>query len=174
MFHAIKADIAIIEGNPIMTVLSNRGFHALLFYRIAHWLWVHRIPVFPMVLTRFIQILYAIDIDWRAKIEGGCTIVHGVGLVIGMCASVGAGTKLYHGVTLGIAHSESNDGYPVVGRNVLIGAGAKVLGHITIGDGAKIGANAVVLQDVPAYAAAVGVPAKVIQRKLKVMENAAM
>lgn len=156
----ILDDLEAVDSHKLKVFISNRGFHALLVYRIANLFYRMRIPLLPMILTRIIQIVYSIDIDWRAKIEGGVVIVHGVGLVIGQGASIGAGTKLYHGVTLGISHSVE-DGFPKVGRNVLIGAGAKILGKVHVGDNAKIGANAVVVSDVPSNAVAVGIPAKI-------------
>jgi serine O-acetyltransferase len=165
MIREIKADIRAVESGRLKAIISNRGFHALLFYRLANFLWHKHIPVIPLILTRVIQILYGIDIDWRARIGAGCVIVHGVGVVIGMGATIGPGTKIYHGVTLGIAHSGNADGFPTIGRNCLIGAGAKVLGNITIGDNARVGANAVVLKDIPSYAIAVGVPAQILTRK---------
>ncbi|WP_206706332.1 serine O-acetyltransferase EpsC [Anoxybacillus flavithermus] len=156
----ILDDLYAVESNKFKAFLSNRGFHALLIYRISNLLYRWHIPLLPMILTRIVQIIYSIDIDWRAKIAGGVVIVHGVGVVIGQGAEIGAGTKLYHGVTLGISHS-NNDGFPKIGRDVLVGAGAKILGKVNVGDNAKIGANAVVLSDVPPNAIAVGVPAKI-------------
>lgn len=164
MIKEIVEDIRLTNTHWLKAVISNRGFHALLFYRLSNWLWKRRIPLLPLILTRIIQIIYSIDIDWRARISGGVTIVHGVGLVIGEKASVGRGCKLYHRVTLGISHSE-NDGFPQLEEDVLVGAGAKILGNVRLGKGCKIGANAVVLKDVPAYASAVGVPAKLVNYK---------
>ncbi len=132
-------------------------------YRISNWLFKRRIPLVPMILTRIIQIVYAIDIDYKAHINGGVVIVHGVGLVIGAGVRLeGEGTKLYHGVTLGVSESDEDRGFPSIGKGVLIGAGAKVLGSVRIGDGAKIGANAVVLKDIPEGRVAVGIPARVV------------
>lgn len=165
MFKDIMLDIKATKGNPILVFISNRGFHALLIYRISHFLWKKKIPLIPLLFTRIIQILYAIDIDYRARIEGGCMIVHGVGLVIGSKVIIKKGCKLYHEVTLGIAETDENDGLPILEENVIIGAGAKVLGKIRIGKNAKIGANSVVIRDVPENHIAVGIPAKNINKK---------
>lgn len=163
MIKEIKSDLVAINSNPIMGALSNRGFHALLGYRLSNFLWRKKIPILPLVITRFIQILYGIDIDYRATIKGGCVILHGVGVVIGYGASVGKNAIIYHGVTLGIAESKNSKmGFPQIGDNILIGAGAKLLGTINIGNNVKIGANAVVTKDIPDDCIAVGIPAKVI------------
>lgn len=163
MWGDVQADLKAVPSNPLLAAISNRGFHALLVYRISHWMHAHSIPLIPLILTRLVQIIYAIDIDYRASIDGGVLIVHGVGLVIGSGAIIrGGGQKIYHGVTLGIAET-SSDGFPDVEANVVIGAGAKVLGPVHLGRGAKIGANAVVLVDVSSGATAVGVPARVIE-----------
>lgn len=161
MFKKLSMDIlAVTGGNKLKIFLTNRGFHALLFYRISNKLWKLKIPLLPLILTRVVQIVYGIDIDYRAKIKGGCVIVHGVGLVIGQGAEIGEHCKLYHGVTLGISHSHSKqDGFPSIGNNVLIGAGAKLLGEISIGDNVKVGANSVVTINVPENKTVFGIPA---------------
>jgi len=160
LYKEILEDIRSTNTHWALAVFGNRGFHALFIYRISNWLWKMKVPLIPLILTRIIQILYAIDIDWRARISGGVTIIHGVGLVIGSNASVKKGCTLYHGVTLGISNSK-NDGFPQVDEDVLIGAGAKILGQVHLGRGCRIGANAVVVKDVPEYATAVGIPAKI-------------
>lgn len=160
----IYKDICVVDKNRFLFVISNRGFHALLIYRISNYLWRKKVPLIPLLLTRIIQILYSIDIDYRCKIEGGVTIVHGVGLVIGKGAVIKKGCKLYHGVTLGRKHTPKNDGFPILGENVLVGAGAKLLGPIKIGNNVIIGANAVVINYVPDNCIAVGVPAKIIPK----------
>lgn len=162
LLRDIVKDIKAVDAHWLRVVLSNRGFHALMCYRIAHLLWRARIPLIPLILTRAVQMLYGIDIDWRAEIAGVC-IVHGFGLVIGQGAVVGEGCRLYHGVTLGIA-SKEEDGFPCLGRNVLVGAGAKILGPVRIGDNVKVGANSVVITDIPPGATVGGVPARVIRK----------
>jgi serine O-acetyltransferase len=148
-------------------VMFNRGAQALLLYRIAHALHHRRVPVLPALLTRWSQVLYGIDIDPAAEIAPGAVIYHGVGLVIGRKAKVGAGAVFYHGVTLGNRasgriQSSKVDGMPVLGKDVVLCAGAKVLGPVVIGDRTVIGANAVVVQSVPADHLAIGVPARAI------------
>jgi serine O-acetyltransferase len=148
----------------VNAALTNRGFQALAAYRLARRLHLRRVPLLPMILTRIVQVLYGIDIDWRAHIEPGVVIRHGVGVVIGQGARVGSGSILYHGVTLGYTGDQARGGLPAVGRNVLIGAGAVILGSVKVGDGARIGANTVVLTDVPPDATVVGNPARIINR----------
>ena len=133
----------------IKAIISNRGFHALLFYRIANYLHKRRIPLIPLILTRIIQIVYGIDIDYRAHIESGVIIIHGVGTVIGSGVKIKKGCIIYHQVTLGIKMSGHNDGFPEIGENVILGAGCKVLGKVKVGDNSVIGANTVVTFNVP-------------------------
>ena len=144
----IKEDLVFLKKkynvNLIQAILSNRGFHALLFYRIANFLWKNKIPLVPLILTRIMQILYSIDIDYRANIEGGVIIIHGIGTVIGMKVKIGKGTIIYHQVTLGIKMSGKNDGFPRIGKNCVLGAGAKILGNVEIGNNTIIGANTVI------------------------------
>jgi len=157
LFKEISRDIKAAKqfslNNALVIFLFNRGFHALLNYRIANKLYKWKIPVLPLVFTRIIQIFYAIDIDYRANLMGGIVIVHGVGLVIGSGAQIKGNTILFHGVTLGrrgvgpvIADS---DGFPVIEENCIICAGSKILGNIVIGDNTTVGANCVVTKSVP-------------------------
>lgn len=136
------------QMNPFLAVFANRGFHALFVYRLCNWLSSMHIPLLPLLLTRIIQILYGIDIDYKAQIKGGVIIIHGVGLVVGEGVTIESGTILYHGVTLGRKtqgkYVPKGDGFPIIGENCVIGAGAKLLGPIKIGDGSLIGANCVV------------------------------
>lgn len=135
------------EMNPVLAIIANRGFHALFFYRLSNWLYRIKIPLLPLIFTRIIQILYAIDIDYKASIEGGVIIVHGIGLIIGEGVAIASGTVLYHGVTLGRKtqgkYTPEGDGFPIIGSNCVIGAGAKLLGAISIGSGSIVGANCV-------------------------------
>gem|GEM_PF-1175551 len=150
MLHNIILDLRAVERSPLLTVLGNRGFHALFVYRIAHWLWQRRIPALPLLLSRTIHIFYAIEIDYRARIEGGVNILHGFGTVIGP-AVIKRGTVIFHGVTIGRNGSKRRpDGDPVIEEDVFLGAGAKILGRIVVGQGAKIGANVVVDRSVAA------------------------
>lgn len=154
MIQDVAADLAFVRGrwkkSAWQVILSGRGFHALLFYRCAHALWQRRVPLLPLILTRVITILYAIDLDYRCRIAGGVAIIHGIGTVIGGGAEVGRGTIIYHGVTMGIKGSRKRDGFPRVGSDCVLGAGCKLLGGLTVGDGSIIGANVVLTQSLPA------------------------
>ncbi|MFD2584181.1 serine O-acetyltransferase [Pedobacter vanadiisoli] len=138
--------------NPILAILTNRGFHALFFYRISNKLYRWKIPIIPLILTRIIQVFYAIDIDFKAEIAGGIIIIHGVGIVIGQGGKIGTGTIIYHGVTLGrkrqLIEVTTGDGYPVVGENCVLGAGAKLVGSINVGANSIIGPNVVLMKSV--------------------------
>ena len=113
--------------------------------------------------SQFARFLTGIEIHPAAEIAAGVFIDHGAGVVIGETAKVGAGTVMYHGATLGGTGKDKGKRHPTVGENCVISAGAKILGNITVGDYAKIGAGAVVLSDIPPYATAVGIPAKVVK-----------
>jgi serine O-acetyltransferase len=145
-------------------LLFDSGFQALLAHRLAHALIVRRVPVLPAVCRRWAIAACGVDILPRADIGGGLIIAHGIGLVIGGGTVIGEDCTLLHGVTLGEARFEELD-CPRVGNRVTIGAGAIVLGGITIGDDAVIGAGSVVLADVPPGAAVAGVPARLIGDK---------
>jgi serine O-acetyltransferase len=151
----INKDIAVAKKFykvNIIAVFFNRGFHALLFYRIASKLYNWKIPIFPLIFTRIIQVIYAIDIDYKANLAGGIVIVHGVGLVIGSGVIVRSNVILFHGVTLGrrgIGPSiSSTDGFPTVEEDCIICTGAVLLGNIIIGKNTTIGANCVVTNNI--------------------------
>lgn len=165
ILHDIQDDVKCIKGNNVKVFLLNRGFQALFIYRLSNLLWRKKVPIIPLVLTRFIQIVYSIDIDWKCSIEGGCRIIHGVGLVIGAGVRIRKGAVLYHGVTLGISHGTKR-GFPELEENVLVGCGAKILGPIKIGKSSKIGANSVVTHDVPENSIVAGIPGRVISKNI--------
>ncbi|MDI6851061.1 MAG: serine O-acetyltransferase [bacterium] len=142
--------------------LFHAGFQSLKLYRYSHMLYETGFKLIAFAIYHLARILYGVDIHPAAVIKPGVVIDHGVGLVIGSTAVVGSGTVLYHGVTLGSKNLSTGKRHPTLGRNVFVGAGAKILGPVKIGDGAKIGANSVVLNDVPENATAVGIPAKII------------
>lgn len=150
----IKLDLQILKDkyqlSYPMAIVSNRGFHSLLFYRMANALYKKRIPILPLILTRLIQILYAIDLDYKSEIKGGVIIVHGVGTVIGHGAIINKGTVIYHQVTIGIKGTPNNDGFATIESDCVLGAGSKILGKITIGQNSIIGANVVVTKPIPA------------------------
>ncbi len=149
----------------VEVVLTYAGFHALLSYRLAHWLWKRRIPFVPRALSQLARFLTGIEIHPGATIGSGMFIDHGMGVVIGETSEVGNDVTLFQGVTLGGTGKQRGKRHPTLGSHVVVGAGAKVLGPITIGDYVKVGANAVVLQDVPDYSTVVGIPGKIVRIK---------
>jgi len=153
-------------------LLSYSGFHALFFYRINHRLLKLGIPFFPRLLSQLARFLTGVEIHPGARIEPGFFIDHGSGVVIGETSEIGTGCLLYQGVTLGGTGKETGKRHPTLGRHVVVGAGAKVLGNIRIGDYVKIGANSVVLKSVPAHCIVVGVPGRVIKKKMVRMDEA--
>jgi serine O-acetyltransferase len=156
--------------NKIRLILTNRGFQAVLLYRLSRALWQKHIPLLPLILTRMAQMLFAVDISPLADLGPGIVIVHGFGLVIGSEVVIEGDCCLFHGVTLGDRGSEwvgssRTDGHPVLERNIMVGAGAKILGPIRIGQSSVIGANAVVLKDVPPFSIVAGIPARVVGQR---------
>ena len=138
------------------------GLHALLLHRASHWLWTHRLRWAARFLSHIGRFLTGIEIHPGATIGRRVFIDHGMGVVIGETAEIGDDCTLYHGVTLGGTSWNKGKRHPTLGRNVVIGAGAKIIGPITVGDGARVGSNAVVVKNVPPGATAVGIPARVI------------
>lgn len=167
----IKADIrAARERDPaarstLEIILAYPGIHALWIHRVAHWLWSRDVPLVPRLISHLNRWLTGIEIHPGAKIGKGVFIDHGMGVVIGETTEIGDNVTLYQGVTLGGTGKEKGKRHPTVGRNVVIAAGAKVLGPITIGDDSKVGAGAVVIRDVPPRCTVVGVPGKVVVRE---------
>ena len=152
--------------SKIEVILSYAGFHAIIFYRINHLLWKMHIPVLPRLLSQLARFLTGIEIHPAAKIGKGFFIDHGMGVVIGETAEIGENVLLYQGVTLGGTGKEKGKRHPTLGSNVVVGAGTKILGSITIGDNVKIGANSVVLNSVPDNSIVVGVPGRVIKKRV--------
>jgi cysteinyl-tRNA synthetase len=147
-------------------ILSYSGFHAVFFHRINHTLWNAGVPFFPRFLSQLAKIVTGIEIHPGAKIGRGFFIDHGMGVVIGETAEIGENVLLYQGVTLGGTGKEKGKRHPTLGNNIVVGAGTKILGAITIGDNVKIGANSVVLHSVPKNSIVVGVPGRVIKKKV--------
>jgi serine O-acetyltransferase len=141
-------------------VLTYAGFHAVLFHRIAHALWGRQTPLLPRMVSQLSRFLTGIEIHPGAVIGDGLFIDHGSGVVIGETSEIGDNVTLYQGVTLGGTGKESGKRHPTIGNNVVVGAGAKVLGSITVGDNSKIGAGSVVVHDVPANSTVVGNPGR--------------
>ena len=144
-------------------MLLYPGFHALIFYRISHWLFGHRRFFLARTVSQWGRGFTGIEIHPGATIGEGLFIDHGMGVVIGETTEIGDNCTIYQNVTLGGTGKENGKRHPTLGNNVLIGSGAKVLGPFTIGDNARIAAGAVVLEEVPANATAVGVPARVVR-----------
>ena len=149
--------------NFFEVVLTYSGIHALIFHRISHRLYLWKIPFFPRFISQFGRSLTGIEIHPGAKIGKRCFIDHGMGVVICETAELGDDATLYQGVTLGGTGKERGKRHPTLGDNVVVGTGAKVLGNIKIGDHTQIGANAVVIRDVPPHSTVVGVPGRVVK-----------
>lgn len=145
-------------------ILCYPGLHAVWSYRISHWLWRHNAKLAARLLSTVTRSVTGVDIHPAAVLGEGLLIDHATGVVIGETAEVGAQVTLYQGVTLGGTSLSKGKRHPTVGDRVTIGAGAKVLGPITVGHDSRIGANAVVVRPVPAHSVVVGVPGQVIAR----------
>jgi serine O-acetyltransferase len=176
----IRQDLkAIFDRDPAATstvevVLTYAGFHALLAYRISHWLKSIGVPFVPRAISQLARWLTGIEIHPSAKIGTGFFIDHGMGVVIGETAEVGDYVTLFQGVTLGGTGKERGKRHPTLGNHVVVGAGAKILGGIKIGDNVKIGANSVVLKNVPSNSTVIGVPARIIKSQGERLPDATM
>ena len=165
MFKNLNHDLErVLQNDPaarskIEVFLLYPCIHALISYRIAHFLYRHKMFFLARFISQIARFSTGIEIHPGATIGKGLFIDHGMGVVIGETAEIGDDVLLYHGVTLGGTGKDKGKRHPTVGNNVVIGTGAKVLGPINIGNNAKIGANSVVLRDVPKGATAVGIPA---------------
>lgn len=150
-------------ANGVLDVLlSYPGFHAVTAHRLIHPLYQARIPLLPRFLSHLARFITGIEIHPGAKLGPGVFIDHGMGVVIGETAEVGEGCTIYQGVTLGGTSLSHGKRHPTLGRNVIVGVNAAVLGAITIGDGARIGGGSVVVKDVPANSTVVGIPARIV------------
>ncbi len=166
---------AVIARDPathslFQAFLLSSGLHAIIIYRGCHWLWCKNWRLMARFLSQIARFLTGIEIHPAAHIGGGFFIDHGMGVVIGETTEIGDNVTLYHGVTLGGTTVFDAQGkqlkkrHPTLKDNIIVGAGAKILGPITIGDNVKIGANAVVLKDVAFNQTVVGVPARVVDK----------
>lgn len=166
MFRNLRYDLnKVMENDPaarskIEVFLLYPTIHALIAYRISHYLYINKLFFLARFISQISRFFTGIEIHPGAKIGRGLVIDHGMGVVIGETSEIGDNVLLYHGVTLGGTGKDKGKRHPTVGNNVVIGAGAKVLGPIYIGSNSKIGANSVVLNNVPEGATAVGIPAK--------------
>ena len=156
----------IIRNDPaarnMWEVALYPGLHAVALHRIAHRMWQAGVPFVPRLLSQISRFITGIEIHPGARIGSSLFIDHGMGVVIGETTIVGERVILYQGVTLGGTGKQSGKRHPTLGNDVVVGVGAKVLGAITVGDGARVGAGAVVVKDVPPYSTAIGVPARVV------------
>ena len=139
------------------------GVHAIIYHRIAHWFYRHKLKFIARVISQWSRCWTGIEIHPGAKIGRRLVIDHGMGIVIGETAEIGDDCLIYHGATLGGTGKDHGKRHPTIGNHVLISTGAKVLGPFRVGDGARIAANAVVLQEVPDNATAVGIPAQIVR-----------
>jgi serine O-acetyltransferase len=168
LWQSIKRDIqAALERDPaarsaLEVVLAYPGFHARQIHRLAHALWRRRIPLLPRLISHLGRAVTGIEIHPGAQIGEGLFIDHGMGVVIGETAVIGDDCTLYQGVTLGGVSTRRTKRHPTLGNRVVVGAGAKLLGSIEIGDDVKVGAGSVVVQSVPPNATVVGVPGRVV------------
>ena len=151
--------------NWLEVIFCYPGFHALCLHRLAHWLHLHKMSFIPRFISHWGRFLTGIEIHPGAKIGKGVFIDHGMGVVIGETAIIGDYALIYQGVTLGGTGKESGKRHPTLGNNVIVGAGAKVLGNIQISDRVRIGAGSIVLGDVPPDATVVGIPGRIIAPK---------
>jgi serine O-acetyltransferase len=146
-------------------ILAYPGVHAIWGHRLSHWLWTRGARVAARTMAELTRILTGVDIHPGAIIGPGLFIDHATGVVIGETAEVGEDVTIYHGVTLGGSGTDAGKRHPTIGDRVVVGAGAKILGAIKVGDDSRIGANAVVVKEVPSSAVVVGVPGQVISRE---------
>jgi serine O-acetyltransferase len=148
----------------LQIILLYSGLHALIAHKIARALWKMKVPIFPRFLSQLARFITGIEIHPGAVIGHGFFVDHGMGVVIGETTVIGDNVTLFQGVTLGGTGKQAGKRHPTIGNNVVIGAGAKVLGDIKVGDNSYIGANAVVLGDVPNNATVVGVPGHITKQ----------
>lgn len=173
----IKRAVAATKKNDpaarttIEILLTYPGIHALFWHRVSHFLYQHRFYLLAKINAQLWRFITGIEIHPGAQISKGVFIDHGMGLVIGETAIIEEDVVLFHGVTLGGTGKDRGKRHPTVKKGALVSAHAQVLGPVTIGVAAKIGAGAVVINDIPDYATAVGVPARVVRIKGRKVEN---
>jgi serine O-acetyltransferase len=170
VFDTLKQDIKIIfERDPaarsaIEIILCYPGFHALFFYRLSHWLWRKEFFLIGRIVSHIGRFFTGIEIHPGATIGKGFFIDHGMGVVIGETSEIGDNVTLYHGVTLGGTSWQKGKRHPTLEDNVVVGAGAKILGPFKVGRNSIIGAGSVVVKEVPPYSTVIGIPGRVVQR----------
>jgi serine O-acetyltransferase len=170
MFNTIRNDIqSVFDRDPaartwLEVLLCYPGLHAIWGHRLTHWLWMHGAKLLARWLSQIMRSLTGIEIHPGATLGPRFFIDHGMGVVIGETAEIGADVTLYHGVTLGGTSWQKGKRHPTLGNGVVVGAGAKILGPIMVGDNSRIGANAVVVKPVPPESVVVGVPGEIVKR----------
>lgn len=171
MFRMLREDVrSVFQRDPaarstLEILLCYPGLHAVWGHRVAHWFWNRRLKLPARLLSHVNRALTGIEIHPGARIGPGFFIDHGMGVVVGETAEIGADVTLYHQVTLGGVSLEKGKRHPTLEDGVVVGAGAKILGAITIGKGSRVGGNAVVVKPVPPDSVVVGVPGEVVKRK---------
>src|SRR5512136_2126953 len=170
MLKTLRRDVQVVfERDPaarsvLEILLCYPGLHAVWGHRLSHWLWTRRLRLLARWVSQLVRSLTGIEIHPGAQIGPGLFIDHGMGVVIGETAELGANVTLYHGVTLGGTSLSKGKRHPTLEDDVVVGAGAKILGAITIGADSRIGANAVVVKPIPPNSVVVGVPGEVVMR----------
>lgn len=170
MFDKIRYDLNSIKSkdpaarNKLEIFLLYSGFHAVFWYRVSHWFYLHRCFFVARLISQTARFFTGIEIHPGATIGKGLMIDHGSGVVIGETTIIGDDCTLYQGVTLGGTGKDTGKRHPTLGNNVMVGSGAKVLGPFVVGDNSKIASNAVVLSEIPPNSTAVGVPARIVRR----------
>lgn len=169
MFKQLKEDITLIKErdpaarNTFEILVTYSGLHAVWYYRLSHFFYKHEMFTIARMISQWARFWTGIEIHPGAAIGKGLFIDHGMGVVIGETAEIGNNCLLYQGVTLGGTGKDKGKRHPTLGNNVMVGAGAKVLGPFKVGDNVKIAANAVVLEEIPSNSTAVGVPARIVK-----------
>ena len=172
LWQHIKEDVHCVfdrdpaARNVFEIITTYPGVQALQWHRLSHWLWIHNVKWFARFLSTISRWLTGIEIHPAVKIGRRFFIDHGMGVVIGETAEIGDDCTLYHGVTLGGTSWKEGKRHPTLANNVVVGAGAKVLGPICLEEGARIGSNAVVIKDVPAGETVIGVPGRVVRKDI--------
>lgn len=170
MWETIRSDIdAVLYHDPAArnrfeVIFTYSGLHAIWSHRVAHWLFRHRFLTFARIISQLSRFFTGIEIHPGAKIGKRLFIDHGMGVVIGETCEIGNDVVLYQGVTLGGTGKEKGKRHPTIGNHVVISSGAKVLGSFKVGDYARIGANAVILEEVPMNSTVVGIPGKIVKK----------
>ena len=170
MFKTLKENInSVYERDPaarnaLEVLLCYPGLHAVYFHKVSHFLWKHKLRLLARLVSQTARFFTGIEIHPGAKIGKRFFIDHGMGVVIGETAEIGDDVTIYHGVTLGGTSWKKEKRHPTIGDRVIIGTGAKILGPLTIGHDSKVGANSVVVNEVPAHSTVVGIPAKSAKR----------